>query len=103
MPSPYLDFAGFKSRWMIPCSCAASSASAICFAIGSASSSGNRPLRDAVGERWPLDQLHDEGCMPSALHAVDVDDVRMIQRREPAPPLKPREPIGVVREYSGRF
>ena len=32
-----LTFAGFKSRWMMPCSCAASSASAICFAIGSAS------------------------------------------------------------------
>ena len=29
-----LMFAGFRSRWMIPCSCAASSASAICFAIG---------------------------------------------------------------------
>ena len=35
-----LMFAGFRSRWMIPCSCAASSASAICLAIGSASSSG---------------------------------------------------------------
>ena len=35
-----LMFAGLRSRWMIPCSCAASSASAICFAIGSASSIG---------------------------------------------------------------
>ena len=34
-----LIFAGLRSRWMIPCSCAASSASAICLAIGSASSS----------------------------------------------------------------
>jgi len=39
-----LMFAGFKSRWMIPCSCAASSASAICFAIGNASSIGIGPL-----------------------------------------------------------
>ena len=38
-----LMFAGFRSRWMIPCSCAASSASAICFAIGNASSSGIAP------------------------------------------------------------
>ena len=38
-----LMFAGLRSRWMMPCSCAASSASAICFAIGSASSSGIAP------------------------------------------------------------
>ena len=48
-----LMFAGFKSRWMIPCSCAASSASAICFAMDRASSTRNRPLRDSLGERRP--------------------------------------------------
>jgi len=44
-----LMFAGFRSRWMNPCSCAASSASAICFAIGSASSIiiGPRAIRSA--------------------------------------------------------
>ena len=31
-------FNGFRSRWMMPCSCAASRASAICLAMGSASS-----------------------------------------------------------------
>ena len=36
-------FAGLRSRWMMPCSCAASSASAICFAMGSASSTGIAP------------------------------------------------------------
>ncbi len=46
-----LMLAGLRSRWMMPCSCAASSASAICRAIGSASSSGMAALRDAVGER----------------------------------------------------
>ena len=50
-PARTLMFAGFRSRWMMPCSCAASSASAICFAIGSASSSGIGPLRDPLGER----------------------------------------------------
>src|SRR5262245_25728331 len=35
--------AGFRSRWMIPRSCAASSASAICFAIGNASTKGTAP------------------------------------------------------------
>ena len=38
-----LILAGFRSRWMMPCSCAASSASAICFAMGNASSSGIAP------------------------------------------------------------
>ena len=45
---------------MIPCSCAASRASAICFAIGSASSIGDRHPRDPLGERRSLDQFHDE-------------------------------------------
>ena len=53
-----LMFAGLRSRWMMPCSCAASSASAICFAIGSASSSRDRALRDPIRERRPLDQFH---------------------------------------------
>ena len=35
-----LMFAGFRSRWTMPCSCAASSASAICRAIVRASASG---------------------------------------------------------------
>ena len=55
-----LMFAGFRSRWMIPCSCAASSASAICFAIGSASSSGIGSARDPLREVVTLDQLHHE-------------------------------------------
>ena len=67
-----LMFAGLKSRWMMPCSCAASSASAICLAIGSASSSGiapramrcagRRPRR--VPSRAPARRriLRDRGC-----------------------------------------
>ena len=53
-----LMFAGLRSRWMIPCSCAASSASAICFAIGSASSSGIGPARDPIAPGRALDELH---------------------------------------------
>ena len=53
-----LMFAGFRSRWMIPCSCAASSASAICFAIGSASSSRHRAARDALRQVLALDEFH---------------------------------------------
>jgi hypothetical protein len=38
-----LMFAGFRSRWTMPCSCAASSASAICAAIAALSSIGIGP------------------------------------------------------------
>ena len=60
-----LMLAGFRSRWMMPCSCAASSASAICFAMGNASSSRNRATRDALREIVALDQFHHESaCIP---------------------------------------
>ena len=64
----------------MPCSCAASRASAICFAIGSASSIGIGPCRDTVGERRPLDQFHHERTdTVGLLQAVDLRDVRMVQ------------------------
>ena len=79
-----LMFAGFRSRWMIPCSCAASSASAICFAIGSASSSGNRArARCAATGPRPRPVPSRGPCTPSVcLEPVDRGDVGMIQRRE---------------------
>ena len=55
-----LMFAGFRSRWMIPCSCAASSASAICRAIGSASSSGIGPRAIRSASVVALDQFQHE-------------------------------------------
>ena len=39
----HLMFAGFRSRWTMPCEWAAASASAICRAIGMASSNDRRP------------------------------------------------------------
>ena len=48
-----LMFAGFRSRWMMPCSCAASSASAICLAMGRDSRSGMAP-RAMCAERSSL-------------------------------------------------
>ena len=55
-----LMFAGFRSRWTMPCSCAASRASAICLAIGSASSIGIAAARDAVATDLTLHQFHHE-------------------------------------------
>ena len=92
-----LMFAGFRSRWTIPCSCAASSASAICLAIGSASASGIGPWRNAVGQRRPLDQFHHQReSSVRLLQAVDVRDVRMVQDGEDFGfALEPREPLGI--------
>ena len=74
-----LMFAGFRSRWMIPCSCAASSASAICFAIGQRVGERDRPIRDAVRQGRPLDELHDQRESSLGLfQAVDVRDVPIV-------------------------
>ena len=96
-----LIFAGLRSRWMIPCSCAASSASAICRAIGRASSSGSRsPGLIRVGQRRSLDQLqHERRHAVGFFKAVNRRDVRMIQRGEDLSlALEARQPIGIERE-----
>ena len=56
-----LMFAGFKSRWMIPCSCAASSASAICRRDGQRFIERDRAACDALRQILPLDEFHHEG------------------------------------------
>ena len=94
-----LMLAGFRSRWMMPFSCAASSASAIWRAIGSASSSGNGP-RHPLGQRLAFDELeHERADAFGVLEPVDRADVRMIQRRQhPRFAFEARQPLGVVRE-----
>jgi len=59
--------------------------------------------RQALGEVVALDQLHHDGARGSGvLDAVNVCDVRMIQRRERAGfPFKAGEPLGIGRK-SGR-
>ena len=43
----------------------------------------NRPLRDPICQRRPLDEFHHQrDCAGAPFQAVDVGDVRMIQRRE---------------------
>ena len=76
-----LMFAGLRSRWMMPCSCAASSASAICRAIGSASSSGMAPRAMRCADRR-LRPVPSPAPTPSIFEAVDRGDVRVIERRE---------------------
>ena len=68
-----LMFAGFRSRWMIPCSCAASSASAICFAIGNASSSGIAPRAIRCDRSSPSTSSITSAVMPPRFfEAVDA-------------------------------
>ena len=99
-----LMFAGLRSRWMIPCSCAASSASAICFAMGSASSIGIAPARDALRQIVALDEFHHErGHAPAFFEPVDGGDVRMIQRGQRLGfALEARQALGIVRERLGQ-
>jgi hypothetical protein len=54
-------------------------------------------LRDQLGERRPLDQLHDEGHGAAGLlEPVDLGDVRVIERREhPGFAFEAGEPIRV--------
>ena len=58
--------AGFRSRWMIPCSCAASSASAICVAMGSASSTGIGPWAIRSASVGPSISSRTSACVLSA-------------------------------------
>ena len=89
---------------MIPCSWAASSASAICFAMGKASSSRNRPLCDPIRERRPLDEFeHQRRDAVRIFEAVDAADVRMVQRRQDLGlTLEARHAIGIVAEGRGQ-
>src|SRR4029434_352261 len=55
---------------------------------------------NAVGERRPFDQLHDERlCVAGVFQAVHVRDVRMVQRGENLGlALKPRQTIVIGRQ-----
>ena len=81
----------------MPCSCAASSASAICRAIGERLVERQRAAREPLGEVLALDQLHDEGADAARLlEAVDRGDVRVLERGEHLRlALEAREALGV--------
>ena len=61
-----LMFAGLRSRWITPASCAASSASAICLPIGSASSSGIGPFEIRSARVGPSTSSSTSARVPSA-------------------------------------
>ena len=95
-----LTLAGFKSRCTMPASWAASSASAICFAIGSASSIGIGPRAMRCGQILAFDELHHERVL---FDTVDVRDVGMIERREDFRfALESREAFAIVGDIGGQ-
>ncbi len=65
----------------------------------------DRPLRDPVSERGPLDQLQDERPRPlGLLDAVDGGDVGMVEAGQDLRlPLEPGQAIGVAGEGVGRI
>ena len=89
---------------MIPCSCAASSASAICLAMGSASSIGIAPACDAIRERRSFDQLHHERRHAGrTFQAIDRRNVRMIERGQNfCLTLEARQPLDICRHRRGQ-
>ena len=102
----------FRSRWTMPFSCAAASASARAVAISRNRSTGNPPFRQHAIERLPLDELHREEVnffllagrrlRPRLLDGVDGDDAGVIEGGEGLGlALESREAFG-LRRCSGR-
>ena len=89
---------------MMPCSCAASSASAICRRDRQRLVDRNRPARDALRQVLALDQLHHQRAHATALlEAVNVRDVRMVERGERLRfAREPRQPIRIAGERIGQ-
>jgi hypothetical protein len=85
---------------MIPCSWAASSASATCLASVNASAQGNRPARQALRQLFAIDELHHHREHVAGLfETMNVRDVRVIQDSErPGLALEPNEAVRIVRE-----
>ena len=100
-----LMFAGLRSRWTMPLSCAAARASAICRAVSRTSVDADAPALDAVGERRSLHQLqHERGRGALVLDAVDGADVRMVERGQHARfALESREASGSDVKARGRI
>ena len=93
-----LIFAGFRSRWMIPRSCAASSASAICLRDRQRLIERDRAAGDALARSSPSTSSITSAYRrpPAVFEPVDTGNVRMVEGREHFGfALKPREPFGV--------
>jgi hypothetical protein len=95
--------AGFRLRWLTPCSHAAFKGLGNLGGDRERFVKRNWTLRDAVRERRPLDQLHDESRDAVALfEAVNLADVGMVQRGENLRlAFEAREPVAIKSEELG--
>ena len=68
--------------------------------VSPAKGRGQRPERQPIGQRRPLDQLHDERTRVAVgFDPVDVRDMRMVERGErPGLAFESRQPGGVRRK-----
>jgi hypothetical protein len=87
---------------MIPCSWAASRASGNLLRDGQRLVERDRAERDALRQVLALDEFHHDRTHTAAFfEAVDVRDVRVIDRRQRLRFAgEPREPVGVARRTS---
>ena len=99
-----LMLAGFRSRWTMPASCAASRASTICLAMARASATDGRPRAMHLRQVLASHQFHDEIVGgPVGARVVDLRDVRMIERRQrPCLAFEAGSPRGVRRQAVGQ-
>ena len=82
-PSSTMTFAGFRSRWTMPLSCAATRASASPVAISRIRSTGSPPSGMSAVERLALDELHgQEVDAVGFLDGVDGDDAGVVEGGE---------------------
>jgi hypothetical protein len=94
--------AGFRSRWTMPFSCAASSASQICLAMADASSKARAPRTLMTSASVvAFDEFeHEKARVAALLQVVDRGDVLMIQRRKRFRlPLKPADARWIPGEF----
>ena len=102
-PVVSITLPGFRSRWTMPCLCAASRASAICAAMSSACASGTGPRSQALGERLAGEMFHDEvGRAVVAADVVERADVRVRERGDGAGlPLEARAAVRIGAQFGG--
>ena len=90
-------FSGFRSRWMMPFSCAAARPLRDLQRVVHGLLQGDRARVEPAAQRLALQQLHDgEGDAVVGAEVVDREDVRMRERRDGLRlALEPRERVGI--------
>ena len=99
-----LMFAGFRSRWTTPRSCAYSSASMICFEIATRLVERDWSSLDAIRQRRSFDEREDQPARVFGVHdSVNVSDVGMVERSQNLGfALEASHAVGIAQERRGQ-